>query len=82
MRARVPDWVVWRIWWRGGCVDGGEGVAVSMSSLSLLVKVSVVDGRERCDWTRWRDVGKWPVWNVDLCRRRDPASDFGSLKVS
>jgi hypothetical protein len=66
-------------------VDGGDGVVVSMASSSAAaasdVKVSVVEGREMCDCTRWRDVGKWPVWKVDLWRRRDPASDFGSVGV-
>lgn len=23
-------------------------------------------------------MGKWPVWKVDLCRRREPPADFGS----
>jgi len=67
----VPDCVVCRIWWRGWGGDGGEGVVVSMSSssvagLALDVKASVVEGRDRWDWTRWREVGKWPVWKVDL----------------
>lgn len=91
MRARVPDWVVWRIWWRtwvGGLllVAGVASSELSSSSELLLlsargseVKASVVEGRERCEVTRWSDVGKWPVWKVDLCRRRDPASDFGSV---
>ena len=66
-------------------MDGGEGVVLSMSSssvavgLALDVKASVVDGRDRWDWTRWREVGKWPVWKVDLWRRREPASDLGSV---
>ena len=66
----MPDCVVWRIWWRGDWADGGEGVVVSMSSSSVAAaldaKASFVEGRDRWDWTRWREVGKWPVWKVDL----------------
>lgn len=72
---------------------GAVGVALSLSSPSSsssssplfplsngsCVNVSVVDGKARWDWTRCKDVGKWPVWKVDLCSRREPASDFGSM---
>ena len=66
----MPDCVVCRIGWSGWGGDGGEGVVVSMSSSSVAagldVKASVVEGRDRWDWTRWREVGKWPGWKVDL----------------
>lgn len=39
---------------------------------------SDVDGILRDDWRRCMETGKWPVWKVDLWRRREPLIDFGS----
>lgn len=36
--------------------------------------------RERRDWRRWVVEGKWPVWKVDLWRRRVPVIDLGSIR--
>jgi hypothetical protein len=39
---------------------------------------SEVEGILREDWRSDIETGKWPVWKVDLWRRRRPPIDRGS----
>jgi hypothetical protein len=72
MSARVPDWVVCRIWWRGA----EEELAMEVDAPN-----SEEVGMRMEDWTRCMVEGKWPVWKVDFWRRRVPPIDFGSVRV-
>jgi hypothetical protein len=72
MRARVPDCVVQRTWWRGGA---GPSSLVSMAKLPRSDAVGILSEEGR----RCMVEGKWPVWKVDLWRRRVPFMLFGSV---
>jgi hypothetical protein len=67
MRARVPECVVWRIWWRGS--DEEE------------LRVPRSEDVGMCSRERSRCIveGKWAVWKVDLWRRRVPVIESGSV---
>lgn len=71
----MPDCVVWRIWW-----SGPEGFDVSTPLGSISAGKSEELGMWRWDWRRCVVTGKWPVWNVDLWRRRRPPIDLGSIR--
>ena len=53
---------------------------VSMAKGSDGAPNSEAEGILSEEWSVWRVLGKWPTWKVDLCRRREPAWDFGSEK--
>ena len=81
MRANVPDWEVCRIWWRGwgGPRSSGEAErSMEISLPSAEPRKSEDEGREREERRRCIVTGKWPVWKVDLWRRRRPPMDLGS----
>jgi hypothetical protein len=77
MRARVPDWLVHRIWWRGK--EFGISGDVSIAKELEAAKSDAL-GMRRRDCTRCIVEGKWPVWKVDFCRRRVPPMLFGSRR--
>ena len=76
--AMVPDCEVCKMWWSG--VGGGPSRSISeglaLGSPELLMEVMVGESVERRRVSR---VGKWPVWKVDLWRRRWPERDLGSV---
>ena len=56
------------MWWSG--VGGGPSRSISKGlTLGLLELLEIMVG-ERVERRSMRRVGKWPVWKVDLWRRR------------
>jgi len=69
MSEMAPDWVVIRM----GDWEGARVVVGSSALADSIFGAGVVAGRSVME------TGKWPVWNVLLCRRRWPERDLGSV---
>jgi hypothetical protein len=69
-----PVCVVRRTWFSAvGVASSGEGDGEVATPLVVPFVIVFWDaGEERVDGSNVKDVGKWPVWNVLLCRRRCP----------
>lgn len=75
-RERMPEDEVWRIWCKGPVAAGSStsmGVAEDVCGSGR----AVIEGESE-ERRRVMEVGKWPVWKVDLWRRRWPERDLGS----
>jgi hypothetical protein len=73
--ARVPVWVLRRTWLRPPV--GGDSSSLSITIASPLLFIALI-AEERVEGSSVMLIGKWPMWKVDLCRRRWPEREFGS----